>query len=187
MKRSLIIAFLVLLFIGVGIYFFTPLGPKVRGYAGRLWSKSAVALKTDLQVSDAAYKWTVTGTDGNPRSFAKEKGEVVFLNFWATWCAPCLKEMPDIQDLYDDYGDKIGFFLVTQEDTSRVDSFLQKNDYTLPFYYTDIENIPEELASKSMPTTYILGKEGKIALAETGARDWNSAEVRAIIDRLLAE
>lgn len=187
MKRSIISILLILLVVGVGVYFFTPLGPKVRGYAGRLWSKNAVALKADRQVSNAAYGWQVTGTDGNPHDFAGEKGKVVFLNFWATWCGPCLKEMPDIQKLYDDYGDKVGFLLVTQEETTKVDAFLQKKDYTLPIYFTDTEDIPKELASKSMPTTYIIGKQGKIALAETGARDWNGPEVRSLLDGLLAE
>ncbi len=187
MKRSIVSILLIVLVLGLGAYFFTPLGPKVRGYAGRLWSKNAVALKTDRQVTDAAYEWQLTGTDGNPYDFAEVKGKVVFLNFWATWCGPCLKEMPVIQKLYDDYGDKVGFLLVTQEETAKVDAFLKKKKYTLPIYFTGTADIPEELASKSIPTTYIIGKSGKIALAETGARDWNSEEVRTILDGLLAE
>jgi len=187
MKRTLVSILFIVLVSGLGVYFFTPLGPKVRGFAGRLWSKNAVALKTDRQVSEEAYGWQLTDTDANPYNFAEEKGKVVFLNFWATWCGPCLKEMPDIQKLYDDYGDSVGFLLVTQEETAKVDAFLQKKDYTLPIYFTDSENIPEELASKSMPTTYIIGTSGKIALAETGAKDWNSEEVRAMLDGLLAE
>ncbi|WP_373519815.1 TlpA family protein disulfide reductase [Pricia sp.] len=187
MKRPLVSLFLLVFLIGLGVYFFTPLGPKLRGYAGRLWSKNAVALKTDRQISEEAYGWQLTDTDGNPHGFTEAKGKVVFLNFWATWCGPCLKEMPDIQNLYDDYGDQVRFLLVTQEDRAKVDAFLQKKKYTLPIYFTDTADIPEEIASKSMPTTYILDKSGKIARAETGAADWNGSEVRAMLDRLLAE
>ena len=187
MKRSLASLFLILFLVGLGIYFFTPLGPKVRGYAGRLWSKNAVALKTDRQVSEEAYGWQLTDTDGNPHGFAEAKGKVVFLNFWATWCGPCLKEMPDIQKLYNDYGDKVAFLLVTQEETAKVDTFLQKKEYTFPIYFTATGDIPEEIASKSMPTSYIIGKSGKIVRAETGAANWNGSEVRAMLDGLLAE
>lgn len=187
MKRSVVTILLIVLLVGAGTYFFTPLGPKVRGYAGRLWSKNAVALKTDRQVSDDAYGWRLTDTHGNPYNFTQEKGKVVFLNFWATWCAPCLKEMPDIQRLYDDYGDKVGFVLVTEEDTAKVRTFLQKKNYTLPMYFTNKADIPDELASKSIPTTYIIGKSGKIAKAETGAMDWSSDEIRSLLDGLLAE
>ncbi len=187
MKRSLVSILFIVFLLGLGVYFFTPLGPKVRGYAGRLWSKNAVSLKTDRQISDEAYGWQLTGTNGNPYGFTEAKGKVVFLNFWATWCGPCLKEMPDIQKLYDEYGDKVGFLLVTQEETAKVNAFLQKKDYALPIYFTDTEDIPKEIASKSMPTTYIIGKSGKIVLAETGAKDWNSEEVRAMLDVLLAE
>lgn len=187
MKRSILSIFLIAILVGLAAYFFTPLGPKVRGYAGRLWSKNAVALKTDRQVSQDAYGWQLTNTDGRPHSFSDEEGKVVFLNFWATWCGPCLKEMPDIQKLYDDYSDTVSFLLVTQEETAKVQTFLQKKDYTLPIYCTDKTEIPEEIASKSIPTTYIIGKSGKIARAETGAMDWNSEEVRALLDGLLEE
>ena len=187
MKRSITSILLIVLLVGAGTYFFTPLGPKARGYAGRLWSKNAVALKTDRQVSEDAYGWQLTDTDGNLHSFGNGKEKVVFLNFWATWCAPCLKEMPDIQKLYDDYGEKVTFLLVTQEDTAKVLAFLQKKKYKLPIYFTDEADIPDELASKSMPTTYIIGKSGKIAKAETGVADWNGEEVRTLLDGLLGE
>lgn len=187
MGRSIVYICLVVLLVGLVTYFFTPLGPKVRGYAGRLLSKSTVALKTDRQVSNDAYVWQMTDTDGKSHSFTEEKGKVVFLNFWATWCAPCLKEMPDIQKVYDDYGAKVSFMLVTQEDTAKVQAFLKKKGYTLPIYFTDEADIPDELASKSMPTTYIIGKSGKMARAETGAIDWNSDEIRSLLDGLLAE
>jgi thiol-disulfide isomerase/thioredoxin len=161
------------------------MGPKLRGYAGRLWNKSTVAFKTDRQLPEKTYDWQLTHIDGIEYAFAEEKGNVVFLNFWATWCGPCLKEMPDIQRLYDDYGGKISFLLVTQEDTAKVKRFVEKRNYTLPIYFTKKGDIPEEMASKSLPTTYIIGKSGKIARAETGATNWNSLEIRSLLDDLL--
>ncbi len=187
MKRSLTYTFLILFVIGLCAYVLTPLGPKVRGYAGRLWSRNTVALKKDRPLSEKVYQWQLTGTDGNPLHFEREKGKVVFLNFWATWCGPCLKEMPDIQKLYESYGERVEFLLVTKEDTSKVSAFVKKKGYSLPIYFTDTADIPEEIASKSMPTTYIIGKSGIIARAETGATDWNSNEVRSLLNILLEE
>lgn len=187
MRRSVLSIFLILALIGLVIYFFTPYGPKLRGYTGRLWSKNAVALKTDQLISSKVYAWQMTGVDGNPHPFAKEKGEVVFLNFWATWCGPCIKEMPDIQKLYDDYGNRVSFVLVTQEDTEKVNSFLQKKDYTLPIYFTDTADIPKEILSKTLPTTYIIDTSGRIVQAEIGAMDWNSLRIRDFLDKLLLE
>ncbi|MGB7394212.1 MAG: TlpA disulfide reductase family protein, partial [Pricia sp.] len=182
MKRSSLYMLLILLLLGALAYFFTPLGPRARGYAGRLWSKSAVAFKTDRQLDENAYRWLLTDIDGNAYNLKKAKGQAIFLNFWATWCGPCLKEMPDIQKLYDDYGEKVTFLLVTQEDTEKVEAFMKKKNYRLPIYFTDKEDIPEEIASKSLPTTYIIDATGKIVRAETGATNWNSDEVRRLFE-----
>ena len=188
MKRTqgYILVFIAILF-GAGMYFFTPLSTKFRGFAGRLWSKSAVAMKTDRQLSENTYHWALTDLDGHPFDLKEVRGKVIFLNFWATWCGPCLKEMPYIQKLHHDYGHRVAFMLATQEDTATVNAFLKKKRYELPIYFFEEEEVPEEIVSKSLPTTYIIGTSGKIALAETGAVNWNSEEIRSLLDRLLIE
>lgn len=187
MKRSLLKIALFGFILGLGAILFTPLGPKVKGYASRMWYKNVVAQKTDKQVSEEVYTWQLTDIEGNLVSFGDETDKVIFLNFWATWCAPCIKEMPDIQKLYDNYGEKVSFLLVTEEETSRVQAFMQKKKFNLPVYFTKKIDIPDELRFKLIPTTYIIGRSGKIAKAETGAVDWNSDEIRSLLDDLLAE
>ncbi|WP_419213147.1 TlpA family protein disulfide reductase [Maribacter sp. X9] len=113
------------------------------------------------------------------------EGNITFLSYWATWCPPCLAEMPGIQELYTDYGDKVEFILLTQEDPKVVQRFLDKKGYNLPVYFP--QNTPEILSSKSIPTNYIIDGHGTILIKETGAADWNSKKVRTLLDGLVAQ
>mgnify|MGYP003148631006 FL=1 len=108
------------------------------------------------------------------------------MNFWATWCPPCVAEMPSMQKLYDDYGDKVTFMFVTSDDRQKVENFLKRKNLNLPVYYPNSET-PETLKSKLLPTTYIINSKGEIVVAETGAADWNSNKTRALIDDLLSQ
>ena len=81
-----------------------------------------------------------TATDLN---FNDTKGEVVLLNFWATWCPPCIAELPSMQKLYNDYKDKVRFVFVTNEDKATIEAFLAEKGYDLPIY-TSVTAIPED-------------------------------------------
>ncbi|SIS89868.1 Thiol-disulfide isomerase or thioredoxin [Zobellia uliginosa] len=165
---------------------FTSLGPRLRAIGGRLISYTSIKLKTEKTLPEETYEWVVTDLKGNPHVFKEEKGKVIFLNLWATWCKPCLEEMPDIKSLYKDYGDRVDFILVSEEEPDRVRSFELKKGYGLPFYLAE-SPIPEIFASKTIPTTYILSRQGKIVKAENGVVDWNGAEIRKLLDQLIAE
>ncbi|WKX75028.1 TlpA family protein disulfide reductase [Zobellia laminariae] len=69
---------------------FTPIGPKLRAYAGRIISYSSIKLKADKTIPENTYDWELTDLNTEAYSFQNEKGKVVFLNLWATWCKPCL-------------------------------------------------------------------------------------------------
>ena len=88
--------------------------------------------------------------------------------------------------MYQDYGDKVKFLFVSNEERDRVIKFLERKKMNIPFYQPQTKN-PEQLYSKSIPATFILGKDGKIHVDERGAANWNSGEVRDLLDRLLAE
>lgn len=132
------------------------------------------------------YYWEMTKADGQRISFVEAENEVVLLNFWATWCPPCIAEMPSMQRLYDTYGDKVKFYLVTDENPDKVQAFIEKNNYTLPIYYSSYA-LPKLLQSRALPTTFILGKDGKIHIKETGVAKWDSKRVQELLDRLLEE
>jgi len=170
----------------VVILLFTQIGAIARRYVGVFRSEITVALKEGKQLSLDAYEWQLIDLKGNLLTFGEKKGRVVFLNFWASWCKPCLKEMPDIQKLYSDYGSQVDFLLVTQEDSLKVKTFLKKRNYDLPFYFSD-GDIPEVLYSKTLPTTYIIDRKEKIVLAESGAMNWNNLHIRVLLDKILTD
>lgn len=145
-------------------------------------SPSAVDNEGQVQVTPFAY--SVTRLDGTATAIPIGKGRITFLSYWATWCPPCIAELPSIQELYADYGGKIDFLLLTNEQAQPVEVFLEKKEYTLPVYYPKME-APAELYSKSIPTNYIIDATGKIIVKETGAVDWNSSKTRALLDTLL--
>lgn len=132
------------------------------------------------------YNWSLLDEKGNGFQFEDLKGEVIFVNLWATWCAPCVAEMPIMNDLYLDYRDNVKFLFVSNEEMAKINKFKQKRDLQLSTY-TPVTAYPEDLMSKSIPATFIIGKNGVIHVNEKGVANWNSEGVRELLDRLVAE
>jgi len=148
------------------------------------FSPSEVNPKEADELED--FDWNLRHVDGTTMNFSKSKGKVVLVNLWATWCPPCIAEMPSLQKLYYIYGDKVDFYFVSSETPERLQRFLQKKGYDFPVYI-ETESPPELLQTRSIPTTYLISKEGKIVMNETGAANWNSEKVHVIIDALLQQ
>jgi thiol-disulfide isomerase/thioredoxin len=172
--------------LAVLVMVFTPVGFRIKVFASKLLSTSAAMVKEGMQVPLDSYQWKLTDLENRPFDFEAQRGKVILVNFWATWCPPCVAEMPSMQKLYDDYGDKVTFMFVTSDDRQKVENFLKRKNLNLPVYYPDSET-PETLKSKLLPTTYIINSKGEIVVAETGAADWNSNKTRALIDDLLSQ
>ncbi|WP_420321965.1 TlpA family protein disulfide reductase [Flagellimonas sp.] len=165
---------------------FTPVGFHVRVFVGKLFATSADVVKTEKQQTLANYNWQLMDLEGNQTNLESNKGEVLLVNLWATWCPPCVAELPSIAKLYQDYGEKVKFVLVTSESQEKVMKFLQKKEYDLPVYF-ERSQVPYELRSGSIPATYIINKSGKIVVDEKGAANWNSESIRDLLDQLLLE
>lgn len=110
--------------------------------------------------------------------------EVILLNFWATWCPPCRAEMPSLQKLYNDYGDKIAILLVTSEEEKVVREYLNEFNYDLPVYFQRSQLTPSFQVS-SIPTTFLIDKKGNILTEKKGAANWNSGSFRNELDQLV--
>jgi thiol-disulfide isomerase/thioredoxin len=136
------------------------------------------------QMKDSDYQWDIRDQDGSFLIPESLRGEVLFLNFWGTYCPPCIAEMPEIQKLYNDYGKRVKFILVSAEAPEKVQSFLSSRGYDLPSYYGG-RNMPEVFSVRSVPTTFIISGDGKIVTKKIGAADWDSRATRKIFDHLL--
>lgn len=174
----------ILLLVTIVVLLFTPLGTQIKVQLNRLlaFSPSVVAEQSREKVT--TYKWELQDLDGLRYSFTETQGKVVLLNFWATWCPPCIAEMPSMQELYNDYGDQIVFIFVSQEPKEKIQGFLEKHNYTFPVYQA-ISAPPTAFSHKSIPQTYLVDKAGNIVIDKNGAADWNSKSVRQTITELL--
>lgn len=140
----------------------------------------------DNRVKIAYEDWYLKSDDEVLLNFKDTKGKVVLVNFWATWCPPCIAEMPSLQNLYNDYKDNVVFLFSTKEDSETVRKFKEKRDFNFQVYRPS-RNVPSELKTSSIPRTFIINKKGEIVVDESGAVNWNSETVRKQLDQLLAE
>lgn len=132
------------------------------------------------------FQWPLQSLSGAPANLQDAKGNVIFINFWATWCAPCVAEMPSMQALYEDYGNKIDFYFITNDTSGKVAAFLKKNNYHMPVYFP-LKRAPEMLSTETLPTSYLIDQNGKIIIKEFGVADWNSRDFRNLLDQLLVK
>lgn len=170
----------------LGVLLFTPLGTPVKVFVQRLIAFSpSVAPEEETEVLKD-YIWILEDMQGERVFFEDAQDEVVVLNFWATWCPPCIAEMPSLQELYSAYGDRVKFMFVSQEKIDKIQGFLDKRGFDLPVY-RPLSKIPAALYSRSIPATYIIDREGRIRVSKVGVADWNSDTVKALLDELLEE
>ena len=132
------------------------------------------------------YNWQLQDIDGSSVNFNASKDKVVLINFWATWCPPCIAEMPSLHDLHDDYKDKIDFYFVSNEEVEVLNEFLKKNNYSFKVHIPKTK-YPEAFDVSGIPRTFLIDENGNIVIDKTGAANWNSDKVRSQIDALLAE
>ena len=118
---------------------------------------------------------------GNRRDFADFSGKVLVLNFWATWCGPCVAEMPSLSRLREATSDvEVALACVTREPVAKVRAFLDKREFDLPIYVLD-GDVPECFKSRGIPATFVLDKKGTIVLRHFGAAAWDDESVVGFI------
>ena len=137
-------------------------------------SKSISSLRTEIE------KVKLTSLKGMTIDMKQYKGKAVFINFWATWCKPCVEEMPTIKKAMDLLKEeKIAFLFASDESTEKIQAF--EAEHSFGFNYTSAGNM-EELNIIGLPTTFIFDQDGKQVFSEMGYRKWDD---KAHIDLLL--
>lgn len=117
-----------------------------------------------------------------PINLEKYKGKTIFINFWATWCQPCLAEMPSIEKAQDILqNEKVVFLLASSESASEIEEFRNARGYK--FNYARIEN-SEELGILALPTTFIFNPDGQLAFSEQGYRKWDEKDNIVLIRKI---
>lgn len=144
--------------------------------------------KEEAELPNADFNLMVKNLDGTSLNMADYKGRVIFLNFWATWCMPCVAELPSINNLYNEFKDDVVFLLISNEAASKVQNYHTKKEYNVPFHLIDANGfIPNQYAHKGIPTTFIINKNGKIIKASSGAEDWDDDDFVETLKSLIVE
>ncbi|MCO4819014.1 MAG: TlpA family protein disulfide reductase [Bacteroidetes bacterium] len=155
-------------------------GRPIKVFVQRLIATSPSVKSTDNRVKIESYDWALEDDKGQRVDFNSFKGKKIVINFWATWCPPCIAEMPSFQLLYNDYKDKAVFLFITSDDFSEVSSFMTQRNLDLPIFKELTRRLPE-LKGNSLPTTMVINENQEILINKVGAADWNSDEVRALL------
>jgi thiol-disulfide isomerase/thioredoxin len=137
-----------------------------------------------LSLVESDYNWVMQNEQGEPVTLSQMGEMPVFLNFWATWCPPCVAELPEIQKAWEKHGASVAFLLVTNQEPAVVEAFMNKHGYTVPVHYASTAP-PQVFDHRSIPTTYILSKDGRIVVMKKGAINWDSKGTDRIFEQLL--
>jgi len=130
--------------------------------------------------------FTIKNASGENVSLSDYKGQVVILNFWASWCPPCIEEMPELQEVHDSLGEGTVLLAINLTDGQRetrelADKFLAKNGYDMNVLYDAEGKAFTPFGITSIPQTFIIDKEGMVIYNIAGATD------KATIDALVAK
>ena len=121
---------------------------------------------------EPASELTYRTLDGDPHNLSSNKGQVVFLDLWGTWCVQCVAEMPTVQKLYDHYKNdpQVRFLIVSRMDQpSAIRSYARRNHLDLPFYITRDDEIPSAMQLNQFPATFLYAADGTLVAKHTGA------------------
>ncbi|MGC1633234.1 MAG: TlpA disulfide reductase family protein, partial [Gelidibacter sp.] len=122
--------------------------------------------------------------DGNVTSLEAMKGKVIFMNFWATWCPPCIAEMPSINKLHEEMGGEVAFVMLSlDQEFESAKAYDKRKGYNLPIY-APASNIPAMYNSSAIPTTYVIDAQGNLALTHKGMADYNDSKFKEFLRSL---
>jgi len=116
------------------------------------------------------------------------KGKYVLLNFWATWCPPCLEEMPTMESAYQQFKDR-GFTIVAissdEEGAATVTPFIDQLGVTFPVLLDPDQAVSKVYGAINLPLSFLLNPEGQVIAGSEGERDWSSEEAISVLDELI--
>jgi peroxiredoxin len=138
----------------------------------------------------AAPDFALSTLEGRPVRLREFRGKLVLVNFWATWCAPCLHEMPSMEQLYQTFKQTEFVLLAVSMDRQGegvARPFVDKLKLTFPVLLDSTLEVSRQYSVRGLPTTYLIDPEGLLIGVVIGARDWHRTEAKALIAGLLRQ
>ena len=127
--------------------------------------------------------------DGKQIHLSDLRGKVVVLNFWATWCPPCVEETPSLNELHAQIAPKGGMVLgvSVDDDAQAYDQFLKTFNVVFPTFRDTTKNIPGTYGTSLFPETYLIDRQGRIARKIIGSQHWDEGDIAMYVQSLLAQ
>lgn len=140
-----------------------------------------------LHGSRADYNMSLLTLDGDRTSLSEFEGKTIFMNLWATWCPPCIAEMPNIQRLYDEVGNEDIVFVMASldQDPQKARDFIERKGFTFPVY--SILTKPRVYDSSVVPTTYVISPTGDIVLEHRGMAKYDTDDFKQFLRTISAQ
>ena len=135
-----------------------------------------------------APEFSLSDLSGKQVRFKGFRGQLVFLNFFATWCGPCREEMPGMERLYRAHREK-GFMVLAvnlQESAKMIRPFVESLKLSFPTVMDTDGAVSREYGVRALPVSFLIGRDGHILWRAIGGRDWESAQARQYFDKLVA-
>ncbi len=184
MKRQTVYTLLIIAI--VLSFFITPLGDFSKLLLNRWFATAPTVISIDNRGEVTSYNWRLKNAEWDFINFNQSKGRVVFITFWASWHLPSQAQLKDVQALYETYKGKIDFYIITNEERAPVELFMKKNGYTFPVTY-QIVGDPSPISLLKPPGSYIIDKNGNIAVHQNAIADWRNEKVDKLLVELISE
>lgn len=175
----------------LAVFYYSGLYTDFRGkmQSALLWSGLYDAKITTVEgpvLSENDYSTSFSRPNGQQLRLEEFKNKVLFVNVWASWCLPCVAEMPTIETLHNNVSENenIKFLLVSvDKEPERAIKFMQDKNYSIPYYFPKTD-LPQPMEGYSIPTTYVISKEGQIVYKKKGMADYGSDSFKEWILKL---
>ncbi len=131
-------------------------------------------------LTDTDYNFAMVTAGGEQVFLSDFKGKVTFVNVWASWCPPCVAEMPTIETLYtqvSEHEDIRFIMLSVDEERANANTFMSNKGYTMPYQFP-ASPLPNAFNSTALPTTYVVSRDGQIVYEKAGIADYSSPAFR---------
>jgi peroxiredoxin len=172
---------------GTGLLLLLPLLLVGSGCTDSPAPTAPMARATSETAPRQAPDFTLTTLDGTPMRLSDQRGKVVFINLWATWCPPCREELPTMVRFYERFKDRGVEILAISEDTDpeAVRRMVAKQGITFPVLMDENKRVYNLYRATGVPETHLLDKAGGVRGSQLGPFDWDSPAVIAKVEELL--
>lgn len=174
-----------IVFFAVVLLFIIPSSRMViQSQLASLFSSTPSLIEENDREQLSNYNLVLKDLEGQTVDLNQSQNKPILINFWATWCAPCIAEMPDLNDLYQTFKNDVDFYFVSQEDPKVLRNFLKVKNYDLPVFIQQTK-LPKPLENNSIPSTYLINQQGEVLAKATGAAKWNDENIHQLIKSML--